>query len=98
MARAVYAHARRRPPRGLGEEDTGRSSGGAALFPVLTLPVSHGPKRQVGVQADNPWLWDHMAEYTRRMAGMFHAFRIGKRAVAAVSEGSGAWGATKGSP
>lgn len=25
---------------------------------------------------DNPWLWDHMAEYTRRMAKHFHAFRI----------------------
>lgn len=24
----------------------------------------------------NPWLWDHMAEYTRRMAKLFHAFRI----------------------
>ena len=24
----------------------------------------------------NPWLWDHMAEYTKRMSKLFHAFRI----------------------
>ena len=29
------------------------------------------------MQAANPWLWDHMAEYTRKMASIFHAFRIG---------------------
>lgn len=27
-------------------------------------------------QDDNPWLWDHMAEYTRTMAKLFHGFRI----------------------
>ncbi|KAI8815426.1 glucanotransferase domain of glycogen debranching enzyme-domain-containing protein [Cladochytrium replicatum] len=25
---------------------------------------------------DNPWLWEHMAEYTRKMARLFHGFRI----------------------
>ncbi len=25
---------------------------------------------------DNPWLWNHMAEYTRRMSKLFQAFRI----------------------
>ena len=25
---------------------------------------------------DNPWLWDHMAQYTKKMAKLFHAFRI----------------------
>lgn len=27
-------------------------------------------------QEDNPWLWQHMAEYTKQMASMFEAFRI----------------------
>jgi glycogen debranching enzyme len=31
------------------------------------------------LQEDNPWLWDHMAAYTRKMATIFHAFRIGAR-------------------
>ncbi|EGG21391.1 glycogen debranching enzyme [Cavenderia fasciculata] len=26
--------------------------------------------------ADNPWLWDHMRQYTERMASIFHAIRI----------------------
>lgn len=25
---------------------------------------------------DNPWLWEHMRQYTELMAGVFHAFRI----------------------
>ncbi|KAI9136440.1 glucanotransferase domain of glycogen debranching enzyme-domain-containing protein [Paraphysoderma sedebokerense] len=25
---------------------------------------------------DNPWLWDHMASYTKLMASLFHGFRI----------------------
>lgn len=25
---------------------------------------------------DNPWLWEYMAEYTQKMANIFHAFRI----------------------
>ncbi|RKP27705.1 glycogen debranching enzyme [Syncephalis pseudoplumigaleata] len=27
-------------------------------------------------RADNPWLWDHMTEYTKRMAAHFHGFRL----------------------
>ncbi|OMJ29901.1 Glycogen debranching enzyme [Smittium culicis] len=27
-------------------------------------------------RSDNPWLWDYMAEYTIRMAKLFHGFRI----------------------
>ena len=33
--------------------------------------------RSTLAQSANPWLWDHMAEYTRKMATIFHAFRIG---------------------
>lgn len=35
------------------------------------VKLRYGPDKE-----SNPWLWDHMAEYTRRMARIFHAFRI----------------------
>jgi len=35
------------------------------------VKLRYGQKRD-----DNPWLWDHMAEYTRTMAKLFHGFRI----------------------
>jgi glycogen debranching enzyme len=28
---------------------------------------------------DNPWLWEFQAEYTRKMARVFHGFRIVSR-------------------